>query len=41
MKPAHHQFTVLKQIFELIPRNLAAKLAREFGIDKQSRANIP
>jgi hypothetical protein len=41
MKPAHHQFTVLKQIVELIPRNLVAKLAREYGVDKQSRAITP
>ena len=41
MKPARDQFTVLKQIVELIPRNLVAKLAREHGVDKKSREISP
>lgn len=38
MKPSHHQFTVHKQIVELIPPNLTPKLARKHGVDKQSRS---
>lgn len=38
MLPARHQFAILKQVVELIPRNLVAKLAKEFGVDKQSRS---
>lgn len=41
MKPARHQITILKQVVELIPRNLVAKLAKEFGVDKQSRSISP
>lgn len=41
MVPARPQFTILKQVVELIPRNLVAKLAKEFGVDKQSRSISP
>lgn len=33
--------TVLSQIFKLIPRNLLPKVAKSFGIDKQSRIFSP
>ncbi len=41
MMPARSQFTVLKQIMELVPRNLTPKLAREHGVDKRSRKFTP
>jgi Domain of unknown function (DUF4372) len=41
MKPAKSKFTVLKQICELMPRNLVGKLAREYGVDKKSRQFTP
>ena len=41
MKPSRHQFTVLKQIIELIPGHLVPKLAREHGVDKKSRKFTP
>ena len=41
MKPAKKQLSVLKQICELIPRNLVPHLAKKHGIDKQSRAFTP
>ena len=41
MKPAKRQFSILKQVCELIPRNLVSKLAKEYGIDKQSRTFTP
>lgn len=41
MKPSKYKMTVLSQIFKLIPRNLIPKLAKEFGIDKQSRVFSP
>ena len=41
MKPTKSQFTVLKQVVELIPRNLVAKLAKKHGVDKQSRTFKP
>ncbi|MDP2815570.1 MAG: hypothetical protein Q8O19_02695 [Rectinemataceae bacterium] len=33
MKTARSQFSILKQICEFIPRHLAAKLAREHGVE--------
>ena len=36
MKPAGHKFTPLKQICDLIPRNLVAKLSAKHGVDKLS-----
>ncbi len=41
MKPAKHQFTVLKQICDLIPRNLVPKLAERYGVDRRSRKFTP
>lgn len=41
MTPSKHKMTVLAQIFKLIPRNLIPKLAREYGVDKQSRSFSP
>ena len=39
--PARHQFTVLKQIVDVIPRNLISKLATKHGVDKKSRSFKP
>lgn len=41
MQPSRHQFTVHKQIVELVPPNLVPKLARTHGVDKQSRTFTP
>lgn len=41
MKSARHQFTILKQICDLIPGHLVAKLARKYGVQSQSRSFIP
>ena len=41
MKPSRHEFSVLKQVVELIPRNLVPKLARKHGVDKKSRTFTP
>ena len=41
MKPTKKQFSILKQICELIPRNLVSQLAKEYGVDKQSRTFTP
>jgi hypothetical protein len=41
MKPARHQFTVLQQICDLIPGHLVSKLAREHGVEEQSRTFSP
>lgn len=41
MKPAKKQFSILKQVCELIPRNIVSKLAKEYGVDKQSRTFTP
>ena len=41
MKPAKHEYTILKQICQHIPAHLVPKLARTFGIDKQSRSFSP
>ena len=41
MKPSKRKFTILKQICNLIPRNLVSKLAREYKVDKQSRSFSP
>ena len=39
--PTRHKFTILKQVVEKIPGYLVSKLAREFGVDKQSRSFSP
>ena len=41
MKPAKHQYTILKQICQHIPAHLVPKLARSFGIDKKARSFSP
>jgi len=41
MNPSKRKVTVLKQICNLIPRNLVQKLAKEHGVDKQSRKFSP
>ena len=41
MKPAKKQFSILKQVCELIPRNIVSKLAKEYGVDKHSRTFTP
>ena len=41
MKPARKNVTVLKQISELMPRNLVPKLARRHGVDQRSRTFKP
>jgi Transposase DDE domain. len=41
MKPTQHKFTILKQVVENIPAYLVSKLARKYGIDKQSRSFSP
>ena len=41
MKSAKKQFSVLKQVCELIPRNMVSKLAREHGVNKVSRTFSP
>ena len=38
MKPAASKYSVLQQICNHIPRNLVPRLARKYGIDKQSRS---
>jgi hypothetical protein len=41
MKPAKHQFTILKQICHLIPAYLVPKLARKHGVDLKARSFSP
>ncbi len=41
MKPAKHQYTILKQICQYIPAHLVPKLARSFGVDKKARSFSP
>ncbi len=41
MKPAKHQYTVLKQICNHIPAHLVPKLARSFEVDKKARSFSP
>lgn len=41
MTPTRHQFTILKQIYDLIPPQLVPKLAREHGVEAQSRTFSP
>ena len=41
MSSSKRQFTILKQISKLIPRNLVSTLAKEHGVDKQSRSISP
>ena len=37
METARHQFSILKQICELIPGHLVTKLAREHGVEEKCR----
>lgn len=41
MPPPRHQFTMLKQMCDLIPPHLVSKLARKHGVEDQSRAITP
>jgi hypothetical protein len=41
MQPTRHQFTILKQTCDLIPPHLIARLAREHGVEDQSRTFTP
>jgi len=41
MKPAKHEYTILKQICSHIPAHLVPKLARAFGADKKARSFSP
>ncbi|MHB0946057.1 MAG: DUF4372 domain-containing protein [Sedimentisphaerales bacterium] len=41
MKPAKHEYTILKQICQHIPAHLVPKLALSFGIDKKARSISP
>ena len=41
MKPARHEWTILKQICQHIPAHIVPKLARVFGADKKSRSFSP
>ena len=41
MKPAKHDYAVLKQICQHIPAHLVPKLARTFGADKKARSFSP
>ncbi len=41
MSSSKRQFTILKQISKLIPRNLVCRLAKKHGVDKQSRSITP
>lgn len=41
MKSSKRKVTVLKQICNLVPRNLVQKLAREYGVEKQARTFSP
>jgi len=41
MKPAKHQYTILKQICQHIPAHLVPKLARSFEVDKKARSFSP
>jgi hypothetical protein len=41
MKPAKHNYTILKQRCNLIPAHLVPKLARSFGVDKKARSFSP
>ena len=41
MKPAKHQYTILKQVCNHIPAHLVPKLSRSFGVDKKARSFSP
>jgi len=41
MKPARHNYTILKQICQHLPAHLVPKLARSFGVDKKARSFSP
>lgn len=40
-KPASHPYSILKQLCNLIPGHLVGNLAKEFGVDTQSRTFTP
>lgn len=40
-QPNHRHTTILRQIVELIPTHLVAKLARQHGVDRKSRTFTP
>lgn len=41
MSPSKHNYSILKQICQHIPAFLVPKLARDYGVDKQSRSFSP
>jgi hypothetical protein len=41
MKPAKHQYTIVKQICNHIPAHFVPKLARSFGVDKKAGSFSP
>ena len=41
VKPTHGQFTILRQICNLIPEHLVPKLARQTKVDQQARTFSP
>ncbi len=41
MPPSKHNYTILKQICQHIPAFLVPRLARDYGVDKQSRSFSP
>lgn len=41
MKSANHEYTIFKQICNLIPVHLVPKFARVFGADKKARTFSP
>lgn len=41
MKPAKHNFTILRQFCNLIPQHLVSKLAKKHGVDKKARSFSP
>lgn len=41
MKPTKSKFTVLKQVCELIPRNLVSTLSKDYGVTEKSRSITP
>jgi hypothetical protein len=41
MKPAKHEYTILKQICQHIPAHRVPKLARALGADKKARSFSP
>lgn len=41
MQPTRHQFTILKQMCDLVPSHLVSSLAKEHGVEDQSRSFTP